>query len=118
MVPKREGQLRAAEFIVAGVLLLMPVGLIVKQPDLGTSLLVMAAGLSVIFFAGLPWKLVAPPVLLGALGIALIVWYGEPWLCADGVRWSVLRDYQQQRICTLLDPTRDPLGRAFTSSRA
>jgi len=83
-----------------------------KQPDLGTSLLVMAAGLSVIFFAGLPWKLVAPPVLLGALGIALIVWY-EPQLCADGVRWSVLRDYQQQRICTLLDPTRDPLGKGF-----
>ena len=47
---KREGQLRAAEFIVAGVLLLIPVGLIMKQPDLGTSLLVMAAGLSVIFF--------------------------------------------------------------------
>ncbi|HPU20109.1 MAG TPA: FtsW/RodA/SpoVE family cell cycle protein, partial [Alicycliphilus sp.] len=109
---KREGQLRAAEFIVAGVLLLIPVGLIMKQPDLGTSLLVMAAGLSVIFFAGLPWKLVAPPVLLGALGIALIVWY-EPQLCADGVRWSVLRDYQQQRICTLLDPTRDPLGKGF-----
>ena len=43
---KREGQLRAAEFIVAGVLLLIPVGLIMKQPDLGTSLLVMAAGLS------------------------------------------------------------------------
>ena len=111
---KREGQLRAAEFIVAGVLLLIPVGLIMKQPDLGTSLLVMAAGLSVIFFAGLPWKLVAPPVLLGALGIALIVWY-EPQLCADGVRWSVLRDYQQQRICTLLDPTRDPLGKGFMS---
>ncbi|QIL83374.1 rod shape-determining protein RodA [Diaphorobacter sp. HDW4A] len=109
---KREGQLRAADFVVAIVLLLIPVGLIMKQPDLGTSLLVMAAGLSVIFFAGLPWKLVIPPVLIGAVGIFLIVWF-EPQLCADGVRWPVLHDYQQQRICTLLDPTRDPLGKGF-----
>ncbi|MBS0291851.1 MAG: rod shape-determining protein RodA [Proteobacteria bacterium] len=109
---KREGQLSALEFVVAGVLLMIPVGLIMKQPDLGTALLVMAAGLSVIFFAGLPWKLVAPPVLLGVVGIALVVWF-EPRLCADGVRWPVLHDYQQQRICTLLDPTRDPLGKGF-----
>jgi rod shape determining protein RodA len=83
-----------------------------KQPDLGTSLLVLAAGLSVIFFAGLSWKLVLPPVIIGGIGIALIVWF-EPQLCADGVRWPVLHDYQQQRICTLLDPTRDPLGKGF-----
>ncbi|HRA14355.1 MAG TPA: FtsW/RodA/SpoVE family cell cycle protein, partial [Giesbergeria sp.] len=106
---KREGQLRPLDFGVAALLLAVPVGLIMKQPDLGTSLLVLAAGLSVIFFAGLPWKLVVPPVLLGAVGIALIVGF-EPQLCADGVRWPVLHDYQQQRICTLLDPTRDPLG--------
>ncbi len=109
---KREGQLRPLDFLAAGALLAVPVGLIMKQPDLGTSLLVLAAGLSVIFFAGLPWKLVLPPVLLGAIGIGLIVWY-EPQLCADGVRWPVLHDYQQQRICTLLDPTRDPLGKGF-----
>ena len=109
---KREGQLRAVDFAVAGLLLAMPVGLIMKQPDLGTSLLVLAAGLSVIFFAGLSWKLVLPPVLLGAVGIALIVGF-EPQLCADGVRWPLLHDYQQQRVCTLLDPTRDPLGKGF-----
>ena len=109
---KREGQLRAVDFAVAGLLLAVPVGLIMKQPDLGTSLLVLAAGLSVIFFAGLSWKLVLPPVLLGAVGIALIVGF-EPQLCADGVRWPLLHDYQQQRICTLLDPTRDPLGKGF-----
>ncbi len=109
---KREGQLRAPDFVVAGVLLMIPVGLIMKQPDLGTSLLVMASGLSVIFFAGLPWRLVAPPVLLGLLGIGLVVWF-EPELCAEGVRWVVLREYQQQRVCTLLDPTRDPLGKGF-----
>ncbi len=83
-----------------------------KQPDLGTALLVLAAGLSVIFFAGLSWKLVIPPVLVAVVGIGLLVFF-EPDLCADGVRWPILRDYQQQRICTLLDPTRDPLGKGF-----
>ena len=109
---RREGQTRPIDFIGAFALLAVPVGLIMRQPDLGTALLVMAAGLAVIFFAGLPWKLVLPPVLLGGLGIALIVWY-EPQLCAEGVRWPVLHNYQQQRICTLLDPTRDPLGKGF-----
>ena len=109
---KREGALRPLDFAAAGVLLAIPVGLIMKQPDLGTSLLVLAAGLSVIYFAGLPWKLVLPPVLIGGLGIFTLVLLGDQ-LCADGVRWSVLHDYQQQRICTLLDPTRDPLGKGF-----
>ena len=109
---KREGQLRALDFGVAAVLLAVPVGLIMKQPDLGTSLLVLAAGMSVIFFAGLSWKLVLPPVLLGLVGIALLVGF-EPQLCADGVEWPGLRAYQQQRVCTLLDPTRDPLGKGF-----
>lgn len=109
---KREGQLRPLDFVVAGALLVVPVGLIMKQPDLGTSLLVLAAGLSVIFFAGLSWRLVLPPMVIGAIGVALIVGF-EPQLCADGVRWPVLHDYQQQRICTLLDPTRDPLGKGF-----
>jgi rod shape determining protein RodA len=109
---KREGQLRPLDFIVAGLLLMLPVGLIMKQPDLGTSLLVLAAGLSVIFFAGLSWKLVAPPLILGLLGISLLVVF-EPELCADGVNWPLLREYQQQRVCTLLDPGRDPLGKGF-----
>jgi len=109
---KREGTLRPLDFVAAGLLLVVPVGLIMKQPDLGTSLLVLAAGLSVIFFAGLSWKLVLPPVLIGGLGIAILVIMGDAW-CADGVRWPVRHDYQQQRICTLLDPTRDPLGKGF-----
>lgn len=109
---KREGQLRPLDFIMAAALLIVPVGLIMKQPDLGTALLVLAAGLAVIFFAGLSWKLIVPPVVLGLAGMFLIVWF-EPALCADGVRWPVLHDYQQQRICTLLDPSRDPLGKGF-----
>ena len=109
---KREGQLRPFDFIAGLVLLAVPVGLIMKQPDLGTALLVMAAGLAVIFFAGLSWKMILPPVLAAVAGIFLLVWF-EPQLCADGMRWPVLHDYQQQRICTLLDPTRDPLGKGF-----
>ena len=109
---RREGNLRASDFAIAFALLLVPVGLIMKQPDLGTSLLVMAAGLSVIFFAGLPWKLIVPPVLLVVVGVFLIIWF-EPQLCADGVSWYFLHDYQRTRVCTLLDPTRDPLGKGF-----
>ena len=109
---RREGQLRPLDFLVAGALLLVPVGLIMKQPDLGTSLLVMASGLAVIFFAGLSWKLILPPVLLAGAGIVTLVAL-EPQLCVDGLRWVVLHDYQQQRICTLLDPSRDPLGKGF-----
>jgi rod shape determining protein RodA len=109
---KREGQLRPLDFIVACVLLAIPVGLIVKQPDLGTAILVMSAGLFVIFFAGLSWKLILPPLLLGGIGVALLVIF-EPKLCADGFSWPLLHDYQQQRVCTLLDPSRDPLGKGF-----
>ncbi len=109
---KREGQLRPLDYLVAACLLAIPVGLIVKQPDLGTAILVFSAGLYVIFFAGLSWKLIAPPVVLGLIGMVLLVVF-EPKLCADGMRWIVLHDYQQQRICTLLDPSRDPLGKGF-----
>ena len=109
---KREGQLRPLDFLVAGLLLIVPLGLIVKQPDLGTAILVLAAGMAVIFFAGLSWFLIVPPILLGLVGVVLIVVF-EPTLCADGFRWPLLHDYQQQRICTLLDPTRDPLGKGF-----
>jgi rod shape determining protein RodA len=109
---KREGQLRPLDFVVATALLAVPVALIIRQPDLGTAILVLAAGVSVIFFAGLSWRLIAPPLFLGLIGVLLLVVF-EPRLCAEGVRWPVLHDYQQQRICTLLDPSRDPLGKGF-----
>ena len=109
---KREGQLRVADFVVAGSLLLLPVALVAKQPDLGTALLILFGGLYVIFFAGLPWRLVLPVLLLGAAAVTAVV-LAEPQICADGVRWPVLREYQQHRICTLLDPARDPLGKGF-----
>jgi rod shape determining protein RodA len=79
---------------------------------LGTAILVMSAGMSIIFFAGLSWKWFAPPVVIGLVAVALVVSFSDQ-LCASGVRWPVLHDYQQQRICTLLDPSRDPLGKGF-----
>jgi rod shape determining protein RodA len=109
---KREGQLRPLDFGVASVLLILPVGLIIRQPDLGTALLVLSTGFAVLFFAGLSWRLIVPPVLLGLLGVLALVLM-EPVLCADGMDWKILHEYQRQRICTLLDPTRDPLGKGF-----
>jgi rod shape determining protein RodA len=109
---KREGQLRSLDFFVAGLILLVPVALIFKQPDLGTAILVMSAGLYVLFFAGLSWWLIIPPLLLGMIGVSLLVFF-EPRLCVDGMDWPFLLDYQQQRVCTLLDPGRDPLGKGF-----
>jgi rod shape determining protein RodA len=109
---KREGQLRVADFLVAALLLAVPVLLIAKQPDLGTALLVMAAGVFVIFFAGLSWRLVVPVLVLIVVGIVTIVVMGDAW-CQPGVEWIGLREYQKTRVCTLLDPTKDPLGKGF-----
>jgi len=66
----------------------------------------------VIFFAGLSWKLVLPVLALGAVAIIAIV-LTEDRICAPDVKWPLLRDYQQHRVCTLLDPTTDPLGKGF-----
>jgi rod shape determining protein RodA len=109
---RRGGQLRRADFVVAGVLLAVPAALIAKQPDLGTAILVFSAGFYVIFFAGLSWKLLAPVMVLGGVGIvALIASSGH--ICEDDVVWPLLREYQKHRVCTLLDPTTDPLGKGF-----
>jgi len=109
---KREGQLRVPDFVVAFVLLAVPVGMVMKQPDLGTSLLILASGIYVMFFAGLSWKIVIPALVLGAIGLLAIVLTGDI-ICEPGVEWPVLREYQRHRVCTLLDPTRDPLGKGF-----
>ncbi len=109
---RREGQLRVLDFIVAGILLLVPVALVAKQPDLGTSLLILAGGVYVIFFAGLSWKLVLPVLLLAGASIVALVLSADA-ICEPGVNWPILRTYQQHRVCTLLDPTTDPLGKGF-----
>ena len=109
---RREGQLRLLDFIIAGALLLVPVGLVARQPDLGTAILVLSGGLYVIFFAGLSWRLIVPVMAVAGLGLAAIVISGDA-LCQPEVQWHGLRDYQKQRVCTLLDPTTDPLGKGF-----
>ncbi|GAB7540739.1 MULTISPECIES: rod shape-determining protein RodA [unclassified Cupriavidus] len=109
---KREGSVKWFDFVLALVLLLVPVGLIAKQPDLGTGLLVMAAGLYVIYFAGLSWKIILPLLAIVVVAITALVSF-EHDMCAPGVNWPILHDYQQHRICTLLDPTTDPLGKGF-----
>lgn len=96
---KYEAVLKLRHYGVAGLLLLVPFALIAKQPDLGTAILVGAAGFYVIFFAGLPWR-----VMIGMAGAAAGV---APFV------WSMLHDYQRKRILTLIDPTTDPLGSGY-----
>jgi rod shape determining protein RodA len=96
---KREGMIRWPVFLIAGLLLAVPVGLIIRQPDLGTGVLVLAAGFYVIFFAGLSWKVLTGLAIAGAASLPVI--------------WSVLHDYQRQRVMMLIDPTSDPLGKGF-----
>jgi rod shape determining protein RodA len=107
-----EGKLRAPEWVAAAVILLLPFGLVAKQPDLGTSLLILSAGLYVLFFAGLSWKLIVPVMVLGGVGIVTLI-VTEPTICQPGVDWPLLKEYQQHRVCTLLDPGKDPLGKGF-----
>jgi rod shape determining protein RodA len=109
---RREGQLKPLDFVVAGVLLAIPAALILKQPDLGTALLVMASGLAVIFFAGLSWKLIIPPVLLAAVGIVVLI-IMEPQWCQPGVDWQVLHEYQRSGSARCSIPAKDPLGKGF-----
>jgi rod shape determining protein RodA len=109
---RREGQLRPVDFALAGLILAVPTLLVMKQPDLGTALLIASSGLYVIFFAGLSWRLVVPALVLAAAGIVAIVLAG-PHICEPGVDWRVLHEYQKNRVCTLLDPTKDPLGKGF-----
>jgi rod shape determining protein RodA len=96
---KNEATLRMRDFAVAAVLLAVPVLLIARQPDLGTAVLVAAAGCYVIFFAGIGWKVIAA---LGVLGLASLF-----------PLWGMLHDYQRRRILTLIDPTQDPLGAGY-----
>src|SRR5512140_3068262 len=96
---KHETALRLREYFVASLLLLVPVMLIARQPDLGTALLVAAAGFYVIFLAGLSWKILVGLTLAGCASL--------PFL------WSLMHDYQRRRILTLLDPSSDPLGAGY-----
>jgi rod shape determining protein RodA len=96
---RREGMIRWRDFLVAAVLVLVPVGFILRQPDLGTAMLVLSSGFFVIFLAGLSWRLIIGMMISGLASLPLV--------------WSMLHDYQRGRVMTLIDPTSDPLGKGF-----
>jgi len=94
-LPPRSSTILAALAVVA-----LPAGLVVVQPDLGTAILISIAGMAVIFLAGITWKMV--------LFVAGVVAVSAPLV------WRfLLRDYQQQRVLTMLDPWADPLGAGY-----
>ncbi len=109
---RREGIRKSWDYGVAAIILGIPVLLIARQPDLGTALLVFAAGMYVIILAGLPWKWILPFIGLGAFGIILIIIFGST-ICSHDVVWPLVHNYQKHRVCTLLDPSSDPLGKGF-----
>lgn len=113
----RQGMLRWWDHLVAFVWVLAPTALILKQPDLGTAIMVGVIGGCVLFFAGLSWRLILPVVVAVSVAIAALLHYGDRW-CAPEVEWPGLHDYQKGRICTLLDPERDPLGKGFHTIQA
>jgi rod shape determining protein RodA len=96
---RNEEVLRTKHFLVGGTLLLVPFLLILRQPDLGTALMLGASGFYLLFFAGLPWKLILGGVTLGAASLPVV--------------WGLLHDYQQRRVLMLLDPSADPLGAGY-----
>ncbi|MDE2260253.1 MAG: rod shape-determining protein RodA [Betaproteobacteria bacterium] len=87
------------DFAAAALLLLVPVALVIRQPDLGTALLIASSGFYVLYFAGLSWKVMGGMFAAGLAALPLV--------------WHLLHDYQKNRILTLLDPTQDPLGAGY-----
>ncbi|OAQ21935.1 cell cycle protein [Linnemannia elongata AG-77] len=114
---RRESALRWYDHIAAFALLAIPVGLIAKQPDLGTAVLVFAAGFFVIYLAGLSFKLILPILLAVTIAAGSLIAF-EHKICQPQTQWPLLHDYQKHRICTLLDPTTDPLGKGFHTIQA
>ena len=94
-----EATLRLKNYVIAVGLLMVPVFLIGRQPDLGTAVLILASGCYVIFLAGLSWRIIAGLAIAGAASLP--------------VAWSMLHDYQRQRVLTLIDPSQDPLGAGY-----
>jgi rod shape determining protein RodA len=96
---RHEATLRLKHFAIGAALLIVPVGLIAKQPDLGTAILILASGFYVIFLAGLSWTILFGLLVAGCASLPVL--------------WSVMHDYQKRRILTLIDPSQDPLGAGY-----
>jgi rod shape determining protein RodA len=101
---RRAATLSLGDYVIAAVLLLVPTALIIRQPDLGTALLVLATGCYVIFLAGLSWRII--------VGLAIAVAASLPLV------WTMMHGYQKRRILTLLDPSQDPLGAGYHTIQA
>lgn len=96
---KYEASLTIKNYLVATLLLFIPVALIARQPDLGTAILIAASGFYILFLAGLSWRVMGV-VLVSALASAPLL-------------WSMLHGYQKHRILMLLDPSQDALGKGY-----
>ncbi len=101
---RRAATLGLGDYLVAAILLAIPTALIIRQPDLGTALLVLATGCYVIFLAGLSWRIILGLAIAAAASLPLV--------------WTVMHDYQRRRILTLLDPSQDPLGAGYHTIQA
>lgn len=97
--------------LLAVLIVLIPAALILRQPDLGTALLVLLGSAMVIFVAGVSWIYFA--VVVG-LGVGLV----SAVMLSRGTEWQVLKDYQYRRIDAFLDPTIDPLGAGYHISQS
>lgn len=96
---KHEVTLRLRDYAVATLLLILPLLLILRQPDLGTTLLIASSGFYVLFLAGLSWRIIAGLLIVGLGSLPVL--------------WAMLHDYQRRRVMTLFDPTQDPLGAGY-----
>ncbi|BAK75004.1 rod shape-determining protein RodA [Pseudogulbenkiania sp. NH8B] len=94
-----ELSLRWWHYLAAMVLIVIPGGLVLKQPDLGTATLIMAAGFFVLYFAGLSWKVLIGGAVAFAASLPVV--------------WNLMHDYQKKRVLTLIDPMEDPLGAGY-----
>lgn len=102
----RPQPVRAWHLLVAFILAMIPAALIVKQPDLGTAILVSAAGVFTLFFAGLSWRLIILIVVIAVAGISTV-------LVNPDILDIFLHPYQKRRVLTLIDPQNDPLGAGY-----
>lgn len=90
--------------IVGGLLIIVPTALIIRQPDLGTAMMTVLAGVSVLFIAGMSWRTIIVVVATGAAVVPIF--------------WGHLHDYQRQRVLTMFDPQSDPLGTGYHTIQA
>lgn len=113
----RESLIRWYDYLVGFLILSLPVILIAQQPDLGTAVLVFAVGFFVIYFVGLSLRLIVPLLIIGVIAIGSITIF-QDHICQPEIHWLLLHDYQKHRMCMLLDPTSDPLGKGFHTIQA